>query len=297
MSFATPFDRYVAPARARPQLWRFLAGIVVILVMWTTVTVGVFLGLGRLLPGFGSPQAVMDWLMTTPAGVLAMLASFAGPVLGVWAAARWLHGRGFATLLGRGAQVVRDFLVTAGIVLGLALPLTALSLPLSDIAPGLAVSRWLLLLPLTLVGIGVQTLSEELLFRGYILQQMAARFRSRIAWMILPSLVFSALHIPNESSVGTLFGTLPILFLFGLAAADLTALTGSIGAAWGFHFANNFVGIALVSSGEMLNGLALGRAGLGDAGGPAPGPSPRELALNAAMVVLPWYLCRRALRR
>ena len=49
----------------------------------------------------------------------------------------------------------------------------------------------------------------------------------------------------------------PALLRFGLCAADLTARTGSIGAAWGFHFANNVVAILVVSLSGTLSGLAL----------------------------------------
>jgi membrane protease YdiL (CAAX protease family) len=53
-------------------------------------------------------------------------------------------------------------------------------------------------LPLALVGVLIQTGAEEVLFRGYMQQQLAARFSSPILWMVLPSAIFAALHYQPE---------------------------------------------------------------------------------------------------
>jgi uncharacterized protein len=45
---------------------------------------------------------------------------------------------------------------------------------------------------------------------------------------------------------------------FGLIAADLTARTGSIGAAWGFHFANNTMAITILATDGTITGLSDG---------------------------------------
>ncbi len=45
--------------------------------------------------------------------------------------------------------------------------------------------------------------------------------------------------------------------IFALLMADITARTGSLGAAIAIHFANNAVGILLISPPDYLSGLAL----------------------------------------
>ncbi len=40
----------------------------------------------------------------------------------------------------------------------------------------------------------IQTGAEELVFRGYLQQQLAARFASPLIWMVLPALIFGAVH-------------------------------------------------------------------------------------------------------
>jgi membrane protease YdiL (CAAX protease family) len=75
--------------------------------------------------------------------------------------------------------------------------------------------------------------------------------------MGLPSILFGLAHL--DLSNGPLLAWLVVAAtgLFGLCAADLTARTGNIGAAWGFHFANNVVAILVVSLSGTLSGLAL----------------------------------------
>jgi DNA-directed RNA polymerase subunit RPC12/RpoP len=46
------------------------------------------------------------------------------------------------------------------------------------------------------VGVLIQTGAEEVLFRGYLQQQLAARFASPIAWMVLPSAIFALPALP-----------------------------------------------------------------------------------------------------
>ena len=74
---------------------------------------------------------------------------------------------------------------------------------------------------------------------------------------------FYALVISETIAAITLsIGTLCLAAaLFGLMAGDLTARTGTIGAAWGFHFANNCIAILIVVTQGSLTGLGLYRSG------------------------------------
>ena len=45
-------------------------------------------------------------------------------------------------------------------------------------------------------------IAEEALFRGYLLQQLAVRNPSPLIWMVLPALVFAALHIDPGAGAG-----------------------------------------------------------------------------------------------
>ena len=60
---------------------------------------------------------------------------------------------------------------------------------------------WLSFLPLAMAGILLQTGAEELLFRGYLQQQFAARFKSAGPWLILPSVLFGLAHYDPSADV------------------------------------------------------------------------------------------------
>jgi membrane protease YdiL (CAAX protease family) len=108
-----------------------------------------------------------------------------------------------------------------------------------------------------LVGVLIQTGAEEVLFRGYLQQQLAARFSSPMIWMVLPSALFAALHYQPEVMGDNTWLMMGAVFVFALLAADLTAVTGTIGAAWAMHFVNNALAILVMATDGPLSGLAL----------------------------------------
>ena len=82
--------------------------------------------------------------------------------------------------------------------------------------------------------------------------------------------------------------------LFGLIAADLTARSGTLGLAWGLHFANNFFALLIVAPQGALSGLALFTTPFSaDDTGLMRG----LLVVDLAFLGLIWGLCRQALRR
>lgn len=293
---STPqFQRFIAPARAHPQIWRLLLGLVVLTL---TYMCGIGLLIGAIWFAAGT-EALPFWLaqMTeglSPTGTLLLLMSFSGMALGPVLAARLLHKRRAATLFGPGTRVVRDFTLAA-LVVGL---VNAVSLMLwssqFDAIPNVPLGTWLMFLPMALVGLLIQTMAEELVFRGYLQQQLAARFSARFAWMVLPSLLFGLAHFDPHSAGGNAWFIVASAGLFGLVAADLTALTGSIGAAWGFHFANNVFAMLFVSVEGTLPGLALYVT-------PYAADDTESLGflIMADMVILglTWIACRRFLLR
>jgi hypothetical protein len=83
------------------------------------------------------------------------------------------------------------------------------------------------------------------------------------------------------------------VFVFALLAADLTAVTGNIGAAWSMHFVNNALAILLVATEGPLSGLALYVAPIL--------PSSEEIRplfyLDIATTVALWAVIRLVVRR
>jgi len=108
-----------------------------------------------------------------------------------------------------------------------------------------------------IVEITIQSATEEIVYRGYLQQQLAVMSRSRWVWMGVPSVLFGAAHYfngygPSEGLLWAFWAT-----LLGLACADLTARTGNLGAAIGLHTANNVFASAVIGiDGWPSSGLA-----------------------------------------
>ena len=289
-----PFESFVAPARPRAGLWRLVAGLVVIVAVYVASIAGMGM-LAAVLAAWLGVRVTLDpaTLAQSPVAVLLLIYSFAGMMLGVVLAARLVHRRAVGTLFGPGARVRRDFVFGAAVILAA----FAVALPLwpgrAELVAGAPWRLWLMLLPLALVGLLIQTAAEEMLFRGYLQQQLAARFRSALVWMLLPSALFGVLHYEPVMMGGNVWLVVAATGVFGLIAADLTARSGSLGLAWGLHFGNNVIALMLVSAGSGIEGLALYRL---------PAEEDHEAVLrpliiaDMAVMVLLWGVCRFWLR-
>ncbi|MEM8629871.1 MAG: CPBP family intramembrane glutamic endopeptidase [Pseudomonadota bacterium] len=293
----TPFERFCAPARPTNQVWRVILGIVLIFVIYAAL---IGLAAGAVLLALGQERflAGASQILDTPSGVLILLGTFAGLAIGASLTTRWLHRRPASTLFGPGPRVVRDFVRCGMAVSGIYIVGLIVVFVTDTPVPNVSSATWLLVLPLTLIGLLVQTGAEEMVFRGYLQQQLGARFRSPFFWMVLPSVLFGLIHFdPGSAQASAASAAAYILVattVFGLIAADLTARTGSIGAAWGFHFTNNFFALSIVAMDGTITGLSLyltpytlGEAPL----------SPTTLITDAAVVILAWLICRRVTRR
>lgn len=203
----------------------------------------------------------VDWGTPEPPGTtLLQFASFGIAAFGLAMLVKGLHGREPATLLGPGEAARRDTWRAALYCLAALLTIDILP-PFGDLE-GAALARpfgmWLILLAPGLLAVLIQVTTEELFYRGYLQQQLAAKFRDRWIWMGVPSLVFGLNHYWN--GFGPADGVLYALWTtaLGLACADLTARTGNLGAAIGLHFANNIVAVLVYGvEGFPGSGLAL----------------------------------------
>ncbi|GIT92718.1 abortive infection protein [Jannaschia pagri] len=250
------FDRFVAPARARPQLWRLLVGVVVVMAIYIVTIIGILASVWATVGNAGLDGWMQRIaLAETPTAVVLLLGTFGGMFLGSLAAARVMHSRPGVSLFGAG--LVRDFVVASGIAVAVFGALTVI-LPLPyTVQPNTPLDLFLTFLPATLLGILLQTGAEEVLFRGYLQQQLAARFNHWLVWMVLPSIAFGLLHYDPGTAGSNAPWLVAAATLFGLVAADLTRVTGSIGAAWGVHFVNNTIAILVVSLNGSISGASL----------------------------------------
>jgi len=252
-------EALTAPARGTAQIWRLvmgvilIAGSVLIASQFINQTLLTFLGPERYDALVGSGQGAGQ------ASVLFLLFTFGLLTLGVIVALRVAHNRGFPALLGEKRLFLQQFwsvltmlvLINAAI---LVLPPWSMD---AEVTSNVNFGVWLFVLPFALLAILVQVSAEEILFRGYLQQQMAARFRSPLIWLLVPSVLFGWGHYAPQMA-----GENAVLLavwsgLFGLAMADVTARAGTLAPAIAIHLVHNAVAILFVSAQDELSGLAL----------------------------------------
>lgn len=248
--------RFVDPARAICDPRLLLIGVFLIELSFilSPHAITPFL---RLMP-LADPHAVI--FGTTAWGLIIQLGSFVILGLAVVLVSRFLHERGLVSLIGPPGLALRQGLRVT-------ILLTLLVLALEFIPPDtakLAIARmqpllpWLAVLPMALLALLIQTGAEELFYRGYIQQQLAARYHQTWVWMVLPSLLFAFAHYSPQDPQAEALQYLIWSFCFGLAAADLTARSGSLGPAIAFHLVNNAMAFLIYGeAGAPDSGLAL----------------------------------------
>ncbi len=254
----TAFEAFIAPARHYPQIWRILLGIVVVLVVYFGPILLLFIGVGLLYPERVFEIQTMLEVPDTPQAMFILLSTFFFMGLGAVAAAA-VHRRGLASLVGPFRPACRNF-SRAVLGVGAIFLITGFIVSLimaDDPIPSLPIGTWLSYMPLALPLLLVQTGAEELLFRGFLMQALAARFKSAIIWMGIPTVLFGLAHFNGAIDPKLTLLLICATGLFGLVAADLTRITGNLGAAIGFHFINNFFALFLVSIQGEMSGLSL----------------------------------------
>ncbi|MEM9582256.1 MAG: type II CAAX endopeptidase family protein [Pseudomonadota bacterium] len=285
------FEDFIAPARHYPEIWRILLGILTAFLVYIIPLLLVFAAVGFFLPDMVFQAELALEGADTPEAMFVLLATFITMGLGAVAAALW-HQRGLASLIGPFRPACRNF-SRAVLACGLVFLITGgiVSLVFAEApTPNLSFELWASYLPLALPLLLIQTGSEELIFRGYLMQQLAARFKSAVIWMGLPAILFGAAHYNPNIDPNLAIMLICATGLFGLVAADLTRVTGNLGAAIGFHFLNNFFALFLVSIAGEMSGLSLYHA-----------PFTMEdvdiliplICVDMVTVILAWVLLRR----
>ncbi|MCK0143984.1 CPBP family intramembrane glutamic endopeptidase [Aliiroseovarius sp. F20344] len=259
---SAPQLSFWSPARPYCQIWRSVLGFVLIHVAFFAATFAIFMTGGWLIGEH--PANILNATTAVHAGIFFL--TFLGYHLGLWMVVRFLHKRSFSSLFGAQHRVLwRHF--RTGILIALAISLAATVLQMLEplfVAPqeqtelqrNLPTSEWALVLIPALTLIFIQIFAEELVFRGYMLQQLRARFRSPWIWAILPSVAFGLLHAdPASWGVNAIFYVIHTSVV-GIVLSIVTVRTGNIGAAAGLHFGNN-ASMVLVGNAGNLDGFSL----------------------------------------
>ena len=258
------FEGYRRSPNEKTTLLRLFFGSAIVIAFWMAMTAlvlfaGTYVYIVWHLPGPSTGQYMQDFL-ASPVGILSALTSFAGIWTGLWVAMRFVHGEPLSALFGASRRIARgDFLKGLIAVLITSLFSEVLLYWMQpEIARGpIAFSSWLLfLIPIVLLAF-LQTSSEEMLFRGYLLRGLAYRFKSPWIWALLPGLLFTSLHWNSASTLAINACVLVSIGAFALLLTLLVHVTGNLGAGFGAHLGNNLTGFLLISHQEGYNGFAL----------------------------------------
>ncbi|MGZ2255813.1 CPBP family intramembrane glutamic endopeptidase [Roseobacter sp. A03A-229] len=289
-------ERLIAPARETAQIWRLVMGLIiaagVYLICNQTFFQTLFTWQGRNARSFADTLDRGD----TPMAMFLLLFSFGFMIVGVAVALRVVHKRGFGGTLGdlplcfRQLRDVLTVLIVINAVIWV-LPPWGMDAPLVS---NLNLGVWLILLPVSLLSVLIQVSAEEVLFRGYLQQQLAARFRAPLVWMLIPSVLFGLGHYLPEEAGPNAQAIAIWATVFGLLMADLTARAGTLGPVIAVHFVNNVTAILIISMPDSLSGLALYHSPFSLADSEAVAA---WLPVDFGFMLVSWLAARLAIRR
>ena len=253
-------ETLVAPARASAAPMRLLAGAALTMLLFFLFTYAFSFVLGAFIaPDAWEGFAETLETGTTPVSVLINLYLFLLIIAALTIALRQIHGRDLLGLFGPLPLAFTQFRRVCLYLLGLHLAISVLVPSPPDVQAQLHMppAIWLAFLPLAIPAVLIQTGAEELVFRGYMQSQLAARFARPVVWLLVPSVLFGLLHHDSLMHGDNAWLVVGWAVAFGIAAADLTARAGTLGPAIALHFMNNIMAILLAAPQGNFDGLAL----------------------------------------
>lgn len=110
-------------------------------------------------------------------------------------------------------------------------------------------SKFIVLLIVAVIFVPIQTATEELIFRGYLMQGIGLIFKNGIFPLIITSVLFGLMHGSNpESKAHGLLIMMPYYILFGAFLGVLSLLDEGTELAMGIHCANNLISSLLITT-------------------------------------------------
>lgn len=249
---------YLDQAQAgKASPWRYVVGILSILFIWlilggiATAVLFVFFSLIQGVELTNITQLVTDpSLLGYFPFYLILILGFLFLFFGIWIMVYLIHGRSLRTLVtGRKKiswrRVGVGFLTWAGLlILG-----TLIEFLISPDSFTLNFDPRLFF-PFALLAIlifPIQTTSEELFFRGYLVQAGSLISRNWIFLTLWSAVPFALLHIANTEVAVNFVVVMLTFFVLGAFLAWISLKDGSVELAIGVHAANNLLAALLVT--------------------------------------------------
>jgi membrane protease YdiL (CAAX protease family) len=181
-----------------------------------------------------------------------MMGMFVFTLLFLWLALKFIQKKSLTSII-TGYENIRwkRYFFSFGVWGILIIILTIVSYLISpqDIEIRFNAGPFFILLIVSVLLIPIQTATEELIFRGYLIQGFGLAFKNGIAPLIITSVLFGLMHASNpEAKAHGLLIMMPYYIFFGAFLAVLTLLDEGAELAMGIHCANNLVSSLLVCS-------------------------------------------------
>jgi uncharacterized protein len=242
---STPFVE--AASSGRNAWWRYLLCITLIGGISLLLSLAALLGASLWIAGFTGADVetvwveidlylrdfpLLDFVLLTSG--MALLLAVAVPLIVLF------HRRPWKTLItGRARFHWRGFFASFAIGTGLLAVLFALLWAVRPETMRFSPDwdAWLRFLPFVLVLIPLQTLAEEVVFRGYVLQGVAVATRRAVLRLLIPAALFLVAHLANPEAASA-WG-LAEYAVISLYVTFLAIRGNGLEYAWGFHLAVN----------------------------------------------------------
>ncbi|MFN8117047.1 MAG: CPBP family intramembrane glutamic endopeptidase [Bacteroidia bacterium] len=181
-----------------------------------------------------------------------MMGMFVFTLLFFWLAIKFIQKKPLSSII-TGFENIRwkRYFFSFGVWGILITILTILSYLISpqDIEIRFNAGNFIVLLFVSVIFIPIQTATEELIFRGYLMQGFGLVFKNGIVPLIITSVLFGLMHASNpEAKAHGLLIMMPYYIFFGAFLGVLTLLDEGAELAMGIHCANNLLSSLLVCS-------------------------------------------------
>ena len=239
-------------------LLSFVVGMVLVIPLLLQIPLITYLGLTGT-DVLGDLETTLDLENPTPLGLAYLNLVLAGAIPLTWLLVRTLHRVRPRWLASVGPRIRWKYLVVCvglSLLSLLATVLVSAVLPAQETGAEISgelndftrTTRDFVLVVLFLTPL--QAAGEEYAFRGYLTQAFGGLFKSRIAAVVIPSVLFALAH--GGQSAPIFFDR----FAFGLVAGTLVILTGGLEAGIAMHVLNNWLAFgAALAFGDMASSL------------------------------------------
>lgn len=281
------FEVYRADRPGAITIPRLIAGLAVISLSWLAASIIL------VAPGLYAYNGDVGALYQSKSGILMLLSTFSGIWLGVWLAQRYVHREFFSNVFGWQRRIDRGDFVKgfAAVVLTSLLSEILIFVLKPEMSWGMINGAQWLVYALPVVAMCfIQTSSEELLFRGYLIRSLANRFRSPWIWALLPGLAFIAMHFTPDMAAPDIMLVVLTIGSLTVALTLVVYVTGNLGAGFGVHMGNNLFAFLFIAHQKEFGTFALLQGAsvddLGDAWGQALTLSAIGVLCVALMVIM-----------